>query len=100
MKLQTYCLLIIPFLTGCSLLGAGIGKAVDRSFIGDDDDRHKYESEYMVEGLQEDVVIIQEMLTRPEKSSTYIDPDPCKGINSIQVCTLSEGCWCETRVNE
>jgi hypothetical protein len=97
MKLKTIYLLIFPFLAGCSLIGANIGKQVDKSIIGDEENRHKYESQYMVEGLEEDIVILKEMLTKPNKSNKYVDPDPCKDTNSIQVCTLKKGCWCEIR---
>jgi hypothetical protein len=97
MKLKTTYLLLFPFLAGCSLIGASIGKQVDKSIFGDEENRHKYESQYMVEGLEEDVVIFKEMLTKQNKSDAYVDSDPCKDTNSIQVCTLRKGCWCETR---
>jgi hypothetical protein len=100
MTLKITYLLFFLFLTGCSLIGAGIGKEVDNSIFGDKENRHKYESQYMAEGLEEDVEIIKEILRKSDKSNEYVDPDPCKAINSIQVCTLKKGCWCEVKNNK
>ncbi|MCG8489778.1 MAG: hypothetical protein MI756_20075 [Chromatiales bacterium] len=94
MKLQFICLLL-SVLSGCSLIGAKIGQKVDDSAFGDAENKHKYEAQYMVEGLEEDIAIIQAILAGPE--SEYVDPDPCKDENSIQVCTVKKGCWCEVR---
>ncbi len=90
-------LLLFVFLTGCSLIGANIGKQVDKSIFGDEENPHKYESQYMVEGLEEDIEVVKEIFGKTEKSNEYVDPDPCKDTNSIQVCTLKKGCWCEIK---
>jgi hypothetical protein len=90
----------LPFLPGCSLIGANIGKEVDKSIFGDIENKHKYESQYMVEGLEEDIEIIKEILGKTEKDNKYVDPNPCKDINSIQVCTFKKGCWCEIKNNK
>jgi hypothetical protein len=52
-------LFLLPLLPGCSLIGASIGEEVDKSIIGDNEKAHKYESQYMVEGLEEDIKIIE-----------------------------------------
>ncbi|MEJ2620986.1 MAG: hypothetical protein P8163_12170 [Candidatus Thiodiazotropha sp.] len=96
LKLQIVCLLL-SVLSGCSLIGAKVGQEVDDSVLGDDENRHKYEAQYMVEGLEEDIAIIQAILAAPEGEREFVDPDPCKDANSIQVCTLKTGCWCEVR---
>ncbi|MGD8912984.1 MAG: hypothetical protein PVJ68_09620 [Candidatus Thiodiazotropha sp.] len=99
MKQHITYLFLLPFLSGCSLIGAKIGKEVDRSIFGDIENKHKYESKYMVEGLEEDIEIIKEIFSKKESENKYIDPDPCKDINSIQICTLKKGCWCEIENN-
>ena len=84
---------ILPLLSSCSIFGAMFGSAVDDSVLGDDENKSKYESQYMVEGLQEDVAFIKAMLSSDEKE--VVDERPCKPPETIQVCTLSKGCWCE-----
>jgi hypothetical protein len=90
---------LLPLLSSCSFIGAKIGKEVDESILGDDENKHKYETQYMVEGLEEDIQIIKAIFADSEKVVEDNDPDPCKDINSIQVCSLRKGCWCEVRNN-
>ncbi len=58
---------ILPFLSSCSVFGGLLGNAVDDSVFGDDENKNKYESQYVVEGLQEDVEFIKAMLSSDEK---------------------------------
>ena len=88
-------LIIIPLLSGCSVIGAEIGEEVDRSALGDSEDRHKYEAQYMVEGLETDVEIIKAILTKPEEEPPYIVDNQCKEKDTVQVCSAKKGCWCE-----
>lgn len=100
MKNLIIYLLLPPILSSCSLLGAKIGKEVDDSAFGDTENKHKYEAQYMAEGLEEDVEIIKAIFSKAEKRPNYIDPDPCKEKDSIQVCTVKKGCWCENISNK
>jgi hypothetical protein len=84
---------ILPLLSSCSIFGAMLGSAVDDSVLGDDENKSKYESEYMVEGLQEDVAFIKAILSSDEKE--VVDNRPCKAPETIQECTVNKGCWCE-----
>lgn len=94
-----FLFLVLSLLSGCSLIGAEIGKEVDRSIQSDTDDPHKYETQYFVEGLDTDIEIVKAIFTQPEKEQPYVVPDPCKDENTYQVCSVKKGCWCENDNN-
>jgi hypothetical protein len=90
---------IILLLPGCSLVGYMLGKEVDRSAPGDSVDKHKFETQYMLEGLEIDIEITKAILSQPEQKPEFIvDTGPCKEQNAIQVCSIKRGCSCEKYV--
>lgn len=87
---------IILLLPGCSLVGYMVGKEVDRSALGDSVDKHKFETQYMLEGMEIDIEITKAILSQPEQEPVLVvDTGPCKEQDTIQVCSVKRGCSCE-----
>lgn len=81
--------LLFLFLSGCSLIGNQLGKAVDDAV-----DEDEYQYQYTIEGLEADIDIAKALLSRDQDDSllqelTCNDPSPRK------VCSAVDGCWCE-----
>ena len=81
-------LIISIFLHGCSVIGNQLGEIVDET-TGEE----KYQDKYTLEGLEEDIEIINEIFTREEEEE--FDNRACKEPGTHQVCTFKKGCWCE-----
>ena len=87
---------IILLLPACSLVGMKFGEELDRSLADGPEDLHQYESYYLVEGLKWDIEIAKAILSQPEQEPEFIvDTGPCIQPNTIQVCSIRQGCSCE-----
>jgi hypothetical protein len=87
---------IILLLPGCSLMGFMLGKEVDRFAAADSGDKHKYETQYMLEGMEIDIELARAIISQAEQEPAYIvDTGPCKEPDTTQVCSVRKGCSCE-----
>jgi hypothetical protein len=86
-------ILVLFFISGCSVIGAELDKDIDRSKHRDTEHPHK--SRYFSKGLEADIEILRAILTQPEKEAPITVPNPCKSKGTFQVCSVKKGCWCE-----
>ncbi|WP_293931734.1 hypothetical protein [Iodobacter sp.] len=84
-------LFCLAALSGCTLLGAVIGKQLD-----DHRENPIYENKLAAEGFNVDVELIKGIVNSPKKAEPWEEKSLCEINIEKRVCSAKSGeCWCE-----